>query len=90
MADEDFNSHVEKIKVNQFLSRIFLQISLWTTAIGVVGIGVGLLLNRVYHLSRLISIIPLIICVPIVLVINLITIRKALIKLTSELKKKDG
>ena len=90
MADEDFNSHVEKIKVNQFLARIFLQISLWTTAIGVVGIGIGLLLNRVYHLSRLISIIPLIICVPIVLVINIITIRKALIKLTSELKKKDG
>jgi hypothetical protein len=69
------------------LSVAFFRIGLLTVITGFVGILIGIWLKNQYEAKPLITILPLVIGLPIVLIINFIITRKTIIKINSQFRK---
>ena len=75
------------IAIKKELSTAFIRIGLLTVLIGFVGILVGLWLKNQFKVAPLVAVLPLLISLPVVMVINLVIIRKLLMKINPQLKK---
>jgi hypothetical protein len=69
------------------LSAAFFSIGLVTVITGLAGILIGIWLQNQYKAETFISILPLVIGLPIVLIINFLITRKTILKINSQSRK---
>ena len=77
----------EDIAIKKELSAAFFRISLLTIFTGLAGILIGIWLKNQLGAEPLLTILPLLIGLPIVLVINFVITRKTLVKINSQTRK---
>ena len=77
----------EDIVVKKELSAAFFRISLLTVFTGLVGILIGIWLKNQFKAEPLLTILPLLIGLPIVIIINFVITRKTLVKINSQTRK---
>jgi hypothetical protein len=75
------------IDIKKELSAAFIRIGLLTISIGVAGILVGLWLKNQFKAAGLVTVLPLLISLPIVMIINLVIIRRLLVKINTQSRK---
>jgi hypothetical protein len=75
------------IAIKKELSAAFIRIGLLTVSIGFAGILIGLWLKNQLKTAGLVTVLPLLIGLPIVMVINLVIIRRLLVKINPQSKK---
>ena len=85
-SDKDKKTPAD-IAIKKELSAAFIRIGLLTVLIGFVGILVGLWLKNQFKVAPLVAVLPLLISLPVVMVINLVFIRKLLTKINLQSKK---
>jgi F0F1-type ATP synthase assembly protein I len=77
----------EDIVIKKELSAAFFRISLLTVITGLAGILIGIWLKNQLKADPLLTILPLLIGLPIVIMVNLTIIRRTLEKIKSQSKK---
>jgi hypothetical protein len=87
ISSEKPKNNPADIAIKKELSAAFIRIGLLTVLIGFVGILVGLWLKNQFKAAPLVAVLPLLISLPIVMVINLVTIRRLLAKINPQSKK---
>jgi len=76
-----------EFSIKKELSNAFIRIGLITVSIGLASVWLGLWLNNQVKAGPLLTILPLLIGLPIVLLINLVIIRRTLVKINSQSRK---
>ncbi len=77
----------EDITIRKEISAAFIRIGLITASIGFAGILLGLWLKNQLKAEPLVVILPLLIGLPIVMIINLVVIRRILVKINLQSRK---
>ena len=77
----------EDIAFKKELSAALFRISLLTVITGLVGILIGVWLKNQLKAEPLLTILPLLIGLPIVIIINFVITRKSLVKINSQTRK---
>jgi hypothetical protein len=87
MSSDIPNKIPEDIAIKKELSAAFIRIGLLTVSIGFACILLGLWLKNQLKAEPLLIILPLLVGLPIVMIINLIIIRRTLVKINSQSRK---